>query len=148
MMLLLLLGALPLDSVGDPLPNYLSSVQANRAVDDMVPRLKSCGTESDMTVRVELDFYGDGTIGVHRLEGVAASVVECWTTAMTSITGPIHHDTPQRVSTSVYVRGGEVLASPSLTIAVRDVAPLLIFSTPQNRARIYSVIQGAEAAEQ
>ena len=148
MMLWMLIGALPLDSIGDPLPSYLTPAQANRAVAAMVPLLKPCGTDSDMTVQLELDFYGDGTIGVHRLEGVAASVVECWTTAMTSIVGPIHHDTPQRVSTSVYVRGGEVLASPSLTIAVRDVAPLLIFSTPQNRARIYSVIQGAEAAEQ
>ena len=148
MMLVLLLGAVPLDPVGDPLPNYLNESQAHQAVDAMVPLLKSCGTESDVTVRLELDFSGDGRIDVHRLDGVSGPVAECWTAALASISGPVHHDTPQRVSTSIYVRGGDVLASPTLTVGTRDIAPLLIFSTPQTRGLIYSVIQGTEAAEQ
>ena len=148
MMLLMLIGALPLDSIGDPLPNYLTPAQANRTVDAMVPLLKPCGTDADMTVQLELDFYGDGTIGVHRLNGATVSLAECWTQAITSVSAPIHHDTPQRVRTTVYVRGGDVLASPTLTIDARDTAPLLIFATPQTRGPIYSVIQGADGAEQ
>ena len=143
-----LMAGVPLDPIGDPLPRYVMPAHINSALSDVKPRLEQCEFTGDSTVLVELEFIGDGTIKVVQMEGGGVELDRCWTDAIESQPGQKHDDVPQRVSTTIYVREGSVVLSPSVRHDQRDVFPLLLFVTDDARSGINSAIRGAGEPEQ
>lgn len=143
-----LLAGLPLDSVGDPLPQYLNVDAVQSALEASKPRLHECGTDDELTVKVDLSIHGDGIVSVERLVGVEGDQAACWRTTLNEGTRLRHDDTPQRVTAIFYVRSEQVLLSPELTLHQRTPSPLLIFSPGLERERIYSVIHTADTGDQ
>ena len=91
---------------------------------------------------------GDGTIKVVRLEGGSPELNACWSETLESQSGHKHDDVPHRVSTTIYVRDGSVVLSPSVRHDQRDVFPLLLFVTEGARSAVNSAIRGAGEPEQ
>lgn len=143
-----LMAGVPLDPIGDPLPRYVMPEHINAVLNDVKPHLEQCEFSGDSTVLVELDFMGDGTIKVVRMEGGGAALDKCWSDTIASQPGHKHDDVPQRVSTTIYVREGAVVLSPSVRRDQRDVFPLLLFVTDDARSGINSAIRGAAEPEQ
>ena len=143
-----LMAGVPLDPLGDPLPRYVMPEHVAAVLDDVKPRLAECQISGDSTVRVELDFMGDGTIKVVRVDGGGTALSACWADALESQSGHKHDDVPQRVSTTIYVRDGSIVLSPSVLHEQRDVFPLLLFVTEGARSAVNSAIRGAGEPEQ
>jgi len=144
----LLIAGVPLDPVGDPLPQYLSLSSVRAVLDGKKVRLKECGVDQDLTVNVALQVKGNGEIAVDELTGVEGAQAECWAATLSGATSLRHDDAPQRVTATFYVRSQEVLFSPELMLHEREPSPLLIFSPGSERDRIYSVIHDAETSDQ
>ncbi len=148
MIIALLIAGVPLDPVGDPLPQYLSLSSVRSVLDGTRFRLNECGVDKDLTVNVALQVKGNGEITVDELTGVEGTQAECWAATLSEATSLRHDDAPQRVTATFYVRSQEVLFSPELMLHEREPSPLLIFSPGSERDRIYSVIHDAEPIDQ
>ena len=148
MIWLLLMGSLPLDSVGDPLPRYLVEARVFQALRTLEPVLGECATEEDATIPAELDFHGNGSVEVVELKSASAGVTECLKKAFESFSAPTHDDLVQKVWTTVYIRDGALFLSPDVSLHQRELSPLLLFVTDEARESVKSAIIGAEPMEQ
>ena len=149
MIWLLLMAALPMDLVGDPLPRYLTQERVDATLRAVEPALESCTGTEDATAPLQLDFHGDGRIGVVGTEEDGpVDLVSCLQKVIESHSAPSHDGEAQRVSTTVYIRNGSLFFSPNATLHQRKMSPLLLFVTEEARESVNSAINGAEPLNQ
>ena len=122
-----LLGAMPLDPVGDPLPLYLDQARVRRVLSSIPARLGGCSATADLTLEVRLRLRGEGSIGVDAVEGTEPAMADCIKSAISSMDAPSHDGTDVRVTTTIYRRDGVWMMSPSPRIDRRPLTPLLLF---------------------
>jgi hypothetical protein len=146
----LLISAVPVDPIGDPLERYLEIEDVSVALEGLAPKLKACAVGEDVTVSLTMSLSGDGSVGLSEWEPEAYSSVPCWNGALSTHRFPSHDDTPERVRLSLYVRGGALVLSPVPELEPRPVGPLLLFvgGAEDERSRIEQYIEGTGKEEQ
>lgn len=146
----LLISAVPVDPIGDPLERYLEIEDVSVALEGLAPKLKACAVGEDVTVSLTMTLSGDGLVGSWEWEPEAYSSVPCWTEVVSTHGFPPHDDTPERVRLSLYVRGGALVLSPVPEMAMRSLGPLLLFvgGAEDERSLIEQYIGGTGKEEQ
>ena len=124
----LLLGAMPLDPLGDPLPLYLDETRVRRALARIPEALSNCSAKDDLTVQVRMRLAGNGTMAVDTLNGTDSETSACITTAIAATNAPDHDGMDVEVKTAIYLRAGVWMMSPSPEIVRRSQVPLLLLS--------------------
>lgn len=144
-----LLGAMPLDPVGDPLPLYLDQARVRRVLGSIPNGLGGCSTAADLTLEVRLRLRGEGGIGVDTVEGAEPAMADCIKSAISSMDAPSHDGTDVRVTTTIYRRDGVWMMSPSPRIDRRPLSPLLLFvpGGDDESAAIWQRLMSAEETE-
>ena len=124
----LLLGAVPLDPVGAPLPLYLDESAIRGELARLPDLLSTCDFSVDRTFRLTLAFAGDGTAKVTALDGAEEGLSVCIQAAIVEGLGRPHRGIDVVVKTVLYTRGGEWLVSPSPTLVPQPSSPPMLFS--------------------
>ncbi len=127
---LLLVAALPLDTLGDPLPRYVTRQVVRAELQRLLPALKACAVKEDRTEPVVFWLQGDGTVANIEWAKESSDAQQCWGLAMTKHDFQEHDDEPVRVSTALYVRKGVISLSPQVDVSQRDLGPLMLFVLP------------------
>ena len=147
MMWMLLLGALPVDPVGDPLPRYLTSVQVIQELGTLTQPFQGCVSEGGHTVALSFSIHGDGSVRTPVWGAAPSHIQTCWGTVLEKLRFPVHDDVPIRVQTTVYVRNGVVTLSPQPTVYARKLGPLMMFVLPQNVDAVSGYLHDASDSE-
>jgi len=144
-----LLGAMPLDPVGDPLPLYLDDAGVRRALESIPASLVDCASADDLTIKVQMRLEGTGTITVDAMTGADPETSACIKRSIGALNAPKHHGVDVEVKTSIYRRGGLWMISPSPEVVRRSEVPLLLFVTGDEAAgsEIWTHLMGAEEGE-
>ena len=142
MIWMLLLGALPMDPIGDPLPRYLTPIQVTHELAQLVDSFQQCAPSDEHTDGLSFAIEGNG-----RVQNIMWSQPEhvtqrCWQIALEKHHFSNHDDEPVRVNTTVYVRAGIVTLSPQPTVHTRDLGPLMMFVLPRNLGRVTGYLHG------
>ena len=148
MMWWMLLGALPIDPVGDPLPRYLTTLDVTEQLKLVEPALQACDIEGEHTQGVELQVHGDGTVQSIVWQESDVSAYVCWAAALEAHRFQPHDGEPIRVSTTVYVRNGELMLSPQPTVFPRRLGPLMLFVLPEKAELVYEYMHGGPKASE
>ncbi|MGB0640401.1 MAG: hypothetical protein ACPGTU_13750 [Myxococcota bacterium] len=130
MMILLLLGALPMDLIGAPLPIYLEQVDVASALQDLNPSLNACGATIEQTQPLELSIGSNGKVQTRRWEGEGSPDIECWNAAIDAHVFPEHRDETIVLKTIVYVREERTFLSPQPVFYPREPGPLMLLVLP------------------
>jgi len=138
----MLMAAVPLDPVGDPLPRYLTIGSVEAVVASLREPLGQCPSSEAVTVRLGISFQPDGSLLLIEADPADHSAESCWKEAIEGQIGPKHDDLPQRVDTTLYVRDGQTLLSPVTTVQVRQMTPLMLFVTGEARDAVNDIIHG------
>jgi hypothetical protein len=146
MMWWFLMGAMPIDPVGDPLPRYLTARDVVKQLKLAEPALQACGVTEDRTQAVALQIHGDGSIQSIVWQDSKLPVHECWTTALTAHRFAAHDGLPIRLSTTVYVREGQLMLSPQPEVVPRNLGPLMLFVLPDSVEQVYDFLHGSSDA--
>ena len=142
MMWILLMGVVPLDPVGDPLPRYLTPIRITDELAQLTEPLQRCSTSGDRTDGLSFRIDGDGRAQNITWSDPDPVVQRCWQLALEQYRFSHHDDEPVRVDTTVYVRAGKVTFSPQPTVQTRDLGPLMLFVLPENMVRVHGYLQG------
>lgn len=140
----MLMAAVPLDPVGDPLPRYLTLGSVEAVVASLQEPLSQCAASEAVTVRLGISVKPDGALVLIDAEPADHPAEPCWRQAIEGHVGPTHDDLPQRVDTTLYVRDGQTLLSPATTIQVRQMTPLMLFVTGEARDAVNDIIHGPD----
>jgi hypothetical protein len=139
MMVLFLLGALPMDLIGAPLPIYLEDVDVAAALQSLAPALDACAATADQTQPVQLTIAPNGRVAEHLWDSERTPDIDCWSTAIDAHVFPEHRDESIVLKTIVYVRSGRTFLSPQPVFFPREVGPLMLFvlpgDVPENRLK-------------
>jgi hypothetical protein len=146
MMWWLLMGAMPIDPVGDPLPRYLTTIDVIKQLKLAEPALQACGVREDRTQGVSLQIHGDGSIQSIVWQDSTLSVHECWTTALNAHRFHAHDGLPVHLSTTVYVRDGQLMLSPQPEVVPRNLGPLMLFVLPASVEPVHDFLHGSSNA--
>jgi hypothetical protein len=146
MMWWLLMGAMPIDPVGDPLPRYLTAIDVVTQLQLAEPALQACGVREDRTEGVAFQVHGDGSIRTVVWQDGKPSIHDCWTTALKAHRFQPHDGLPIHLSTTVYVRDGQLMLSPQPEVVPRDLGPLMLFVLPDSAERVYDLLHGSSDA--
>lgn len=130
MMFLLLLGALPMDLIGAPLPIYLEEANVSATLQELAPQLDACAATSDQTHNVHLVIGADGKVHEHRWKSEPTPDTDCWSRAIEAFQFPAHRDEAIELQTIVYVRNGRTFLSPQPVFFPREPGPLMLFMLP------------------
>ncbi len=130
MLWLLLVAALPVDTVGEPLPRYVTRQGVRAELQRLLPALEACAVKEDHTEPVVFWLQGDGTATNIEWAKESSDAQQCWDLAMTNHDFQEHDDEPVRVSTALYVRNGVTSLSPQVDVSERDLGPLMLFVLP------------------
>jgi len=141
-----LIAALPMDLVGDPLPQYLTPIDVMKQLKLAEPALQACGVAEERTQGVAFQVYGDGTVQSVVWQAEEHVVPDCWTAALVGHRFNPHDGLPIHVSTTVYVRDGQLMLSPQPEVAPRNVGPLMVFVLPENTEVVYEYLHGGSKA--
>ena len=112
MMVLLLLGTLPVIRWGSSTPVFDDSWRHTTAL-KATESLQKCGAEGDHTEPFFFIHGGGRVQDIAWKNGVHAAR-DCWDGVLKSHQFSAHDDTPVRVETTMYVRGGVVTLSSTL----------------------------------
>ena len=123
----LLLGAVPLDTVGAPLPLYMTLDDVMAYLRRAEAQLVTCIPKTDETIALSMNFHPDGQVRMDPAAETLSNVEQCVRHAIEALPGPVHHDGPVKVSSTVYFRGGQTIMSPSPSMDVRYLGPLMLF---------------------
>jgi hypothetical protein len=145
----ILMGATPLDPVGAPLDFYLTDPKIGAVLQGVVPGLQSCVGGKDFSVGVGLALLSTGGIKVRQIGPVSAANRACLDTLFSAAESPSHHGEDLEVETTVYLRDGVVLVSPSPRVFRRLVGPLMLFVSgdADARLRVAEYLGGGDARE-
>ena len=132
MMWLLLLGAIPMDTIGDPLPRYLTELDIRKQLNDVLPMLQQCDVTGDQTEPVSFSITGDGSIKNIEWSNESSDAQQCWAKMMTAHGFHEHDDVSVRVSTTIYIRNNILTFSPQIGLSKRSLGPLMLFVLPEN----------------
>jgi hypothetical protein len=132
MIVLLLMGALPMDLIGAPLPIYLEDVELSAALQQLNPALNECGASVEQTHTVELSIGSNGKVKSRRWAADESPDFECWNTAIDAHVFPKHRDEAIVLKTIVYVRGERTFLSPQPVFFPREPGPLMLFLLPED----------------
>ncbi len=145
----LLLGTMPLDPLGEPLPFYLDEAAVERVLVALPARLSDCPTEQDLTVQLTLSLAGNGTMSATKIGGTEETLHPCIHEAVSSVLSPQHDGVDVVVETAAYRRGGTWMMSPRLRILRRAQPPLLLFVPGDDdaRATVWEHLMGAKPTE-
>ena len=130
MIILLLMGALPMDLIGAPLPIYLEDVELSAALQQLNPALDQCGATVEQTQTLELSIGSNGKVSSRRWEADESPDIECWNTAIDAHVFPEHRDETIVLKTIVYVRDERTFLSPQPVFFPREPGPLMLFVLP------------------
>lgn len=144
-----LLGAMPLDPLGDPLPLYLDESRVRSVLATIPSKLTTCPTDGDLTVKTRLSLSGAGKMTVLDLTGAPPEAADCIKTSVATLSAPKHDGADVEVKTSIYRRSGVWMMSPSPEIVRRAQVPLLLFVSGDDAASlaIWEHLMGAEENE-
>ena len=143
MIWMLLLGALPMDPIGDPLPRYLTPGGIAEALLKLTEPLQGCVSEGDYTEPFAFSIHGDGRVDQIAWQAAEHAAQQCWGAALEKHRFSVHDDTPIRVETTLYVRDGIVTLSPQPTVHARELGPLMMFVLPQNLGHVSGYLYGS-----
>lgn len=140
----LLLGAVPLDPIGAPMPFYLSDADAGAVVKAVEEPLGVCEVSGDRTVGITVILQAEGGMTVRRIEGADAPLSACIGRAFAAAESPSHDGLDVCVDTTLYVRAGVVILSPRPTVHHRVLGPLMLFVTGDEaeRSRVSEHLEG------
>jgi hypothetical protein len=141
-----LIAALPLDPVGDPLPRYSTPTDVAQQLRLVEPALHACGVTKEHTQGVSLKVHGDGSVHSIVWDKNAEPAPRCWTLALESHRFRAHDDVPIQVSTTVYVRDGQLMLSPQPEVVPRHLGPLMLFVLPEAAEPVYEYLHGRSDA--
>ena len=147
MMVLLLLGTLPIDPVGDPLPRYLTTLGVTQQLSKATEPLQKCVAEGDHTEPFSFSIHGGGHVQDIAWKNGIHAARDCWDRVLNNHRFSVHDDTPVRVETTMYVRGGIVTLSPQPSVHARQMGPLMLFVLPENVSRVSSYLHGVSDPE-
>ena len=145
----LLLGTMPLDPLGDPLPFYLDEPAVVRVLGALPSRLDDCAAGEELTVQLTLTLAGEGGLSVTKISGAEENLQRCIGEAVSSAPSPAHDGVDVVVETTAYLRGASWLMSPSPRILRRVQPPLLLFVPGDDDARsmVWEHLMGAKPGE-
>jgi hypothetical protein len=142
----LLIAALPIDSVGDPLPRYLTPADVLKQLRLAEPALQACGVTEEHTQGVSMQVHGDGSVQSIVWQENEQPVPPCWMAALEVHRFSPHDDMPIFLSTTVYVREGQLMLSPQPEVVPRHLGPLMLFVLPGTAERVYDHLHGGSEA--
>ncbi len=147
MIWMMLLGALPIDPVGDPLPRYLTPNRIKRELEKLTEPLQGCIATGDLTEPLAFSIHGNGRAQQIVWGEGRDEVHQCWSVQLEQHRFSPHDDTPIRVETTLYVRNGVVTLSPQPTVHARTLGPLMLFVLPENIGRVSGYLHGASESK-
>ncbi|MAY80207.1 MAG: hypothetical protein CL930_05400 [Deltaproteobacteria bacterium] len=130
MMILLLLGALPMDLIGAPLPIYLEDADVAATLQKLTPELSACAATLEQTQSVHLKVGPEGKVQEQQWGSEPTPDIDCWTKAIEAHVFPAHRDETIELKTIVYVRDGRTFLSPQPEFFAREPGPLMLFVLP------------------
>ena len=146
----LLISAVPLDPVGDPLERYLVIEDVAETLNGLAPKLRACAVGEDVTVSLTMAWSGNGSLGSSDWEPEDYTSVPCWTETLSAHRFPVHDDAPEHIRVNLYVRDGALVLSPVPQIEQRPIGPLLLFvgGADDERSQVEQFIRGTQNEEQ
>ena len=127
MLIALLLAAAPLDRQGAPLKFYLTLDDVKAHLNTLELELSECQATKDVSQAVEVIISSDGGVTLDWGKAERDGFLDCITNHVEAKNGPQHYGSPTRVSTTLYVRDGRIMFSPSPTMVARYVGPLMVY---------------------